>query len=117
MLEGGLMKRAFDCNECATDECRADDIPTVVRRVASEIIDPISVAIVSLSLFHPMGYFNSVLITYNSPSMQTPRPTIHVAWRVTPTADLGKPLDLLLHLPSEEEEEEDAGRRDRRGRD
>ena len=28
----------------------------------------------------------------------------HVAWRVTPTTDLGKPLDLLLHPPSEKEE-------------
>lgn len=30
-----------------------------------------------------------------------------MAWRVTPTTDLGKPLDLLLHLPSEEKEEEE----------
>ena len=29
-----------------------------------------------------------------------------MAWRVTPTTDLGKPLDLLLYLPSEEEEED-----------
>ena len=37
-----------------------------------------------------------------------------MAWRVTPTTDLGKPLDLLLHPPSEKEEEGRLG--GRRGR-
>ena len=35
----------------------------------------------------------------------------HVAWRVTPTTDLGKPLDLLLHPPSGKEEGRLGGRR------
>ena len=41
-----------------------------------------------------------------------------MAWRVTPTTDLGKPLDLLLHPPSEKEEEEGrlGGRRGRPGK-
>ena len=62
------------------------------------------------SPFHRKGYFHPVLTTHSfrcPSSTRPPRAHVekitndHVAWRVTPTTDLGKPLDLLLHLPSE----------------